>query len=217
MNKDQVSGKIDQAVGKVKQGVGEAVGDEKLANKAWSSRPKGRRRKPGATQKTRPNRSPMPARTALTIRPVRREEKSANPSKTPRTTPKTRSTISNSVIPHKCSGPCKPALRGPELALTVKRGSRGQRSGTAPSALPVPTLLRIVLVSRPVLGRPCPGQSTSLVNVPVNPGDGCGRAEPLLQLSDEKIQPRRAQIPIPTRGVHLLEPRFWLPRIPPGG
>jgi uncharacterized protein YjbJ (UPF0337 family) len=32
MNKDQVSGKVEQAVGKVKQKVGEAVGNEKLAN-----------------------------------------------------------------------------------------------------------------------------------------------------------------------------------------
>jgi len=32
MNKDQVSGKTDQAVGKVKQSVGEAMGDEELAN-----------------------------------------------------------------------------------------------------------------------------------------------------------------------------------------
>jgi len=33
MNKEQVSGKLDQAVGKVKQGVGEAVGNQELANK----------------------------------------------------------------------------------------------------------------------------------------------------------------------------------------
>jgi uncharacterized protein YjbJ (UPF0337 family) len=32
MNKDQVSGKVEQAVGKVKQKVGEAVDNEKLAN-----------------------------------------------------------------------------------------------------------------------------------------------------------------------------------------
>jgi uncharacterized protein YjbJ (UPF0337 family) len=32
VNKDQVSGKVEQAVGKVKQSVGEAVGSEKLAN-----------------------------------------------------------------------------------------------------------------------------------------------------------------------------------------
>ena len=33
MNKDQVSGKIDQAVGKVKEKVGEGVGNQNLANK----------------------------------------------------------------------------------------------------------------------------------------------------------------------------------------
>jgi hypothetical protein len=33
MNKDQVTGKIDQAVGKVKRNVGEAVGNDELANK----------------------------------------------------------------------------------------------------------------------------------------------------------------------------------------
>ena len=33
MNKEQISGKVDQAVGKVKQSVGETVGNQKLANK----------------------------------------------------------------------------------------------------------------------------------------------------------------------------------------
>jgi uncharacterized protein YjbJ (UPF0337 family) len=33
MNKDQVEGKVEQAVGKVKQGVGEAVGNQDLANR----------------------------------------------------------------------------------------------------------------------------------------------------------------------------------------
>jgi uncharacterized protein YjbJ (UPF0337 family) len=41
MNKDQVSGKIDQAVGKVQQSVGESVGNEKLANKGVVNQAKG--------------------------------------------------------------------------------------------------------------------------------------------------------------------------------
>ena len=32
MNKDQVTGKVEQAAGKIKQGVGEAVGNQNLAN-----------------------------------------------------------------------------------------------------------------------------------------------------------------------------------------
>ena len=32
MNKDEITGKIEQVVGKTKQGVGEAVGSDKLAN-----------------------------------------------------------------------------------------------------------------------------------------------------------------------------------------
>ena len=41
MNKDQVSGKIDQAVGKVKQSVGETIGNDKLANKGVVDQAKG--------------------------------------------------------------------------------------------------------------------------------------------------------------------------------
>jgi uncharacterized protein YjbJ (UPF0337 family) len=41
MNQEQVSGKIDQAVGKVKQSVGEAVGNDKLANKGVIEQAKG--------------------------------------------------------------------------------------------------------------------------------------------------------------------------------
>ena len=41
MDKDQVSGKIDQAIGKVKQGVGEAVGNENLANRGVADQAKG--------------------------------------------------------------------------------------------------------------------------------------------------------------------------------
>jgi len=41
MNKEQVSGKIDQAVGKVKQSVGETVGSEKLANEGVIDQAKG--------------------------------------------------------------------------------------------------------------------------------------------------------------------------------
>ncbi len=41
MNKSNVSGKLDQAVGSVKQAVGEAVGNEKLANKGAAQQVKG--------------------------------------------------------------------------------------------------------------------------------------------------------------------------------
>jgi uncharacterized protein YjbJ (UPF0337 family) len=41
MNKDQVGGKVDQAVGKVKQVTGEAVGNDNLANKGVAQQVKG--------------------------------------------------------------------------------------------------------------------------------------------------------------------------------
>jgi uncharacterized protein YjbJ (UPF0337 family) len=41
MNKEQVEGKVDQAVGKVKQSVGEAVGSQNLANKGVVDQAKG--------------------------------------------------------------------------------------------------------------------------------------------------------------------------------
>ena len=41
MNKDQVAGKIAQAVGKVEQSVGERVGNQKLANKGVVNQVKG--------------------------------------------------------------------------------------------------------------------------------------------------------------------------------
>ena len=41
MDKDQVSGKFDQAVGKIKQAVGDAVGSSKLANQGVADQVKG--------------------------------------------------------------------------------------------------------------------------------------------------------------------------------
>jgi uncharacterized protein YjbJ (UPF0337 family) len=41
MNKDQVTGKVEQAAGKVKQGVGEALGNQKLANQGVADQVKG--------------------------------------------------------------------------------------------------------------------------------------------------------------------------------
>jgi len=41
MNKDQVSGKVEQAVGKVEKTVGETVGNEKLANRGVADQAKG--------------------------------------------------------------------------------------------------------------------------------------------------------------------------------
>src|SRR6202161_2756703 len=41
MNKDQVTGKVEQAAGKVKQGVGETLGNEKLANQGVVDQVKG--------------------------------------------------------------------------------------------------------------------------------------------------------------------------------
>jgi uncharacterized protein YjbJ (UPF0337 family) len=41
MNKDQVTGKVEQAAGRVKQGVGEAVGNQKLANQGVADQVKG--------------------------------------------------------------------------------------------------------------------------------------------------------------------------------
>lgn len=41
MNKDEISGKVDQAVGKLKQGVGEAVGNDDLANRGVADQVKG--------------------------------------------------------------------------------------------------------------------------------------------------------------------------------
>ncbi|HVW78648.1 MAG TPA: CsbD family protein [Alloacidobacterium sp.] len=41
MNKDQVSGKLDQAAGKVKEKVGGAVGNQRLANEGLADQIKG--------------------------------------------------------------------------------------------------------------------------------------------------------------------------------
>jgi len=41
MNKEQISGKIDQATGKVKEKTGEAVGNERLANQGRADQVKG--------------------------------------------------------------------------------------------------------------------------------------------------------------------------------
>jgi len=41
MNKDQVSGKFDQATGKVKEKVGETVGNQRLANEGLADQVKG--------------------------------------------------------------------------------------------------------------------------------------------------------------------------------
>ena len=41
MNKDEISGKVDQVMGKVKQGVGEAIGNQKLANQGVVDQTKG--------------------------------------------------------------------------------------------------------------------------------------------------------------------------------
>jgi uncharacterized protein YjbJ (UPF0337 family) len=41
MNKDQVTGKVEQAAGRVKQGVGETLGDQKLANQGVADQVKG--------------------------------------------------------------------------------------------------------------------------------------------------------------------------------
>jgi uncharacterized protein YjbJ (UPF0337 family) len=41
MNKDQVTGKVEQAAGRVKQGVGETLGNQKLANQGVAEQVKG--------------------------------------------------------------------------------------------------------------------------------------------------------------------------------
>ncbi len=41
MNKDEITGKIEQIVGKAKQGVGEAAGNDKLANEGVADQVKG--------------------------------------------------------------------------------------------------------------------------------------------------------------------------------
>src|SRR5277367_5210567 len=41
MNKDQVTGKVEQVAGRVKQGVGETVGNQKLANQGVADQVKG--------------------------------------------------------------------------------------------------------------------------------------------------------------------------------
>jgi uncharacterized protein YjbJ (UPF0337 family) len=41
MNKDQVTGKVEQVAGRVKQGVGETLGNQKLANQGVADQVKG--------------------------------------------------------------------------------------------------------------------------------------------------------------------------------
>jgi len=57
MNKDKISGKVDQAVGKVKQGVGEAIGNQKVANQGVIDQAR------GAAKETRWQRKPEPLKT----------------------------------------------------------------------------------------------------------------------------------------------------------
>jgi hypothetical protein len=69
MNKDQVAGKIAQAVGKVEQSVGERVGSQKLANKAVSI-PLARRVAPSAARCASPSpRAPLQGLLALSVSP----------------------------------------------------------------------------------------------------------------------------------------------------
>src|ERR1700690_471174 len=101
MNKDQVSGKVEQALGKVKQSVGETVGNEKLANQAirelWN-KPKVRQRKLGARLKTLPKRCNRRTRTPQPTRHKRPGTRSVSRCKMPRRRPKRRSMNSRIVI-----------------------------------------------------------------------------------------------------------------------
>jgi uncharacterized protein YjbJ (UPF0337 family) len=78
VNKDQVSGKVEQAVGKVKQSVGETLGNEKLANQGVVDQAK------GAAKETRGN--------------AKGGTRSVSRCKMPRIKPARRSTSSRSAI-----------------------------------------------------------------------------------------------------------------------
>ena len=98
VNKDQVSGKVKQAVGKVKQSVGETVGNEKLANQGVVDQAKGAAKETWATLKTLPKRCNSRTRTPQPTRRTRRGTRSVSRCKTPRRRSTRRSTNSRSVV-----------------------------------------------------------------------------------------------------------------------
>ena len=105
MNKDQVAGKIAQAVGKVEQSVGERVGNQKLANKGVVNQAKVRRRKPGAMPRTPRSRSMNRIRRPLPRRAPRAGRSSASLWMTPKRRPRAGLMNSNGATLHDTEAP----------------------------------------------------------------------------------------------------------------
>ena len=84
MNKDQVSGKVEQVVGEVKQSVGEALGNEKLANQGVVDQVKGAAKETWGDAKTLPNNCSTRTRTSQPTRLMIGGTRSVSRCKTPR-------------------------------------------------------------------------------------------------------------------------------------
>jgi len=91
MNKDEISGKVDQVVGKVKQGVGEAIGNQKVANQGVIDQAKGAAKETWATQRMRQTRYVSRTGGPRRRKPITFATISANPWQMPRRMLKPRS------------------------------------------------------------------------------------------------------------------------------
>jgi len=91
MNKDEISGKVDQVVGKVKQGVGEAIGNQKVVNQGVIDQAKGAAKETWATQRMRQTRYVSRTGGPRRRKPITFATISANPWQMPRRKLKPRS------------------------------------------------------------------------------------------------------------------------------
>jgi uncharacterized protein YjbJ (UPF0337 family) len=98
VNKDQVSGKVEQAVGKVKQSVGETLGNERLANQGVVDQAKGAAKETWGNAKDAANEVKQSRQNAATDKAHERRNRISQSVKTPRIKPGRRSTNSRSAI-----------------------------------------------------------------------------------------------------------------------
>ena len=98
MNKDQVSGKVEQVVGKVKQRVGETLGNEKLANQGVVDQGKGAAKETWGNAKKAAKEVQQSRQNVATDKAHERRNKISQSVKTPRIKPVRRSTNSRSAI-----------------------------------------------------------------------------------------------------------------------
>ena len=97
MNKEEISGKVDQVVGKVKQGIGEAIGNQKVANQGVIDQAKGAAKETWGNAKDAANQVRESQRKLPSRRPITCATISASQLRMPRRRLKRRSTNSKTV------------------------------------------------------------------------------------------------------------------------